>query len=283
MKITALGTGSAFCMDNHQSNFLISKDEKNLLVDCGGDIRHSLRKVGLTYKNIDGVYVSHAHADHTGGLEWLGFCTFFDPSIKEKPKLFAERQFARQLWNETLKGGMEGLEGIEARLDTYFDVNPVEQNSYFTWQDIKFDIVQAVHVSCKYSIVNSFGLMFTDTSLVYPLPEHPFGPGPGLVKRIYLTTDVQFCPETAIKAYYNEADIIIQDCETVPFKTGVHANYIDLKTLSDAVKARMCLYHYQDNIVNEFDDWQKKAKDDGFMGFLKPGVVYEDGEVIIHT
>ena len=28
--------------------------------------------MGLGYADIDAVYISHLHADHVGGLEWLG-------------------------------------------------------------------------------------------------------------------------------------------------------------------------------------------------------------------
>ena len=43
------------------------------------------------------------------------------------------------------------------------------------------------------------------------------------------------------------ADIIFHDCETLPFKSGVHAHYEDLKTLDDKTRKKMWLYHYQDN------------------------------------
>lgn len=76
-EIIALGTGSAFTMGNWQTNFLISRNGKFLLIDCGSDIRWSMDMIGLSFKDIDAVYISHAHADHIGGLEWLGFTRYF--------------------------------------------------------------------------------------------------------------------------------------------------------------------------------------------------------------
>jgi ribonuclease BN (tRNA processing enzyme) len=254
--IYALGTGSAFTMKGYQTNFLISRNGKNLLIDCGSDVRFSLAKAAFSYKDIDAVYISHAHADHVGGLEFLGFCTYFTPGCA-KPKLFAERQLMKDLWDHTLRGGMEGIEGIDCTLDTFFNICPIAKNNSFGWEGLKFDIVQSVHISARYAIVDSYGLMFTDDN----------------DKRVYITTDVQFAPETSMKAYYKEADLIIHDCETA-YKSGVHAHYDSLKTLSPEIKKKILLTHYQDNVVDDFDNWQKKAVEDGFGGFVQPGCFY---------
>jgi ribonuclease BN (tRNA processing enzyme) len=88
MELVALGTGSAFTLKNFQSNYLL-KGEKNLLIDCGGDIRFSLKEQNMSYKDIDAVYISHLHADHQGGLEYLAFCSYFDPSKKKNNPLWA--------------------------------------------------------------------------------------------------------------------------------------------------------------------------------------------------
>lgn len=69
MKITWLGTGTINSYNNYHTNALITKDEHNLLLDCGGDIRFSLHEQGYTYKDIESVYISHLHGDHCGGLE----------------------------------------------------------------------------------------------------------------------------------------------------------------------------------------------------------------------
>jgi ribonuclease BN (tRNA processing enzyme) len=265
-KLIALGTGSAFTMLGYQTNFLIEQNGKRLLIDCGSDIRFSLKAQGLSFKDIDAVFISHAHNDHCGGLEWLGFTRYFTKQGMissgckqplELPVLYSERNLIKSLWEHSLKGGMESLEGIEANIETYFNIKPVNKNSYFIWEGLQFDLVQSIHVSSKYSYIDSFGLMFTsDTG-----------------KRIYLTTDLQFCSETSLKAYYCEADIIIHDCETA-FKSGVHAHYNDLKTLPIEIKNKILLVHYQDNVVEDIDIWQTKAKDDGFQGFAVPGIIF---------
>jgi ribonuclease BN (tRNA processing enzyme) len=281
-EIIARGTGSAFTMKGHQTNFLVKRNGKYLLIDCGSDIRWSLAKIGLSFKDIDAVYVSHAHADHIGGMEWLGFTRYFtrkgmiaggDPNPLPLPTLFCERGMVQPLWDHSLRGGMEGLEGIDATIDTYFNVHPVDKNSDFVWEGLTFDMVQSLHISAKYCIVDSFGLMFDDIDTA---PEGLLVTGP----RVYITTDVQFAPETAMKAYYEESDVIIHDCETM-YKSGVHAHYDDLRTLKPEVKTKMRLIHYQDNVLEDWDSWQSRAtKEDGFYGFLKPGVIYASDEAV---
>lgn len=269
-ELIALGTGSAFTMKNWQTNFLVKRNNKYLLIDCGTDIRFSLQDAGVTYKDIDGVYISHAHADHIGGLEFLGFARYFTKKAMEVggapnplplSKFYAERGLVRSIWDHSLRGGMEGLEGIDADIDTYFDVVPVDKNSHFVWEGLKFDMVQSLHISAKYCIVDSFGLMFTDDN----------------GKRVYITTDVQFAPETSMKAYYEESDVIIHDCETM-YKSGVHSHYDSLRTLPPNIKSKMRLIHYQDNVLDEWDGWVQKASEDGFHGFLKRGVIYHTDE-----
>ena len=38
MKLIFLGTGSAFTLDNYQSNILVDAPEGRLLIDCGSDV-----------------------------------------------------------------------------------------------------------------------------------------------------------------------------------------------------------------------------------------------------
>lgn len=266
MEFYVIGSGSAFTMKNWQSNFLIRHNGKNLLIDCGGDIRFALDEFNLKVSDIDAVYISHAHADHIGGLEWLGFCTLFNPMLP-KPKIYGEATVLKDLWHKSLVGGMEGLEGTKytennadgVLLSTYFEVHPVFPNSFFTWEGIRFDIIQSVHITAKYALSNSFGLMWSD---------------PDTTERVYLTTDCQFSPEATMKAYYQEPQHIFQDCETSDFASGVHANYKFLRTLPNELKAKMWLYHYQDNVIDNFDEWNEKAIADGFRGFVKCGSIF---------
>ncbi len=244
MKITFAGVGSAFTtQDYYQSNAVVESDNdsRKFLIDCGGDARFSFGELGISHRDIDAVYISHLHADHIGGLEWLGFCTYFDPSAG-KPKLFIVDSLVEPLW-ESLRGGMQSHEGIVLTLDSFFTVTTVQINEFFSWNGINFCPIQTVHIMNGNGIVPSYGLIIND--------------------EIFFTTDTQFCPRQ-IESFYDKADHIFHDCETTPFKSGVHAHYDDLKTLPDEQKAKMWLYHYSPNPPQD-------VTGDGFRGFVEKG------------
>ena len=90
MKLLFLGSGSArtLAADNYQSNMVLAADSgRRLLIDCGSDVRWSLAKQGLSHLDVTDIYISHLHADHIGGLEYIGFQTKFDARC-ERPRLW---------------------------------------------------------------------------------------------------------------------------------------------------------------------------------------------------
>jgi ribonuclease BN (tRNA processing enzyme) len=238
-------------MKNFQTNLLIESNGKNLLIDAGTDIRFALKEQKLSYKDIDALYVTHLHADHIGGIEYLAFCSYFDPS-KDKIKLYGHRDVISRAWDSVWSGGLASVQGKVIGLHDYFDVHYLEDNGSFMWEGIHFDIVQTVHIMNGYAIVPSFGLMI----------HEPFS-----TKKIYFTSDTQFNPNQ-IKDFYRQADVIIQDCETAPFMSGVHAHFNELKTLDETTRSKMLLIHYQDNADAEFE---AKAIEAGFKGLCKQG------------
>ena len=99
MKVTILGCGTSVgvpalgsigwgkCNPNNPLNYrqrssaLVQKDGKNILIDCGPDIRNQLLKTNI--KKIDAVLLTHAHSDHITGLPELR--PFFWPDRKKIP------------------------------------------------------------------------------------------------------------------------------------------------------------------------------------------------------
>ncbi len=85
MTIKFLGSGSAWVLaeENYQSNILITKnvdgEDKNFLYDAGSTISESLNAQDLKVQDIDSLYISHLHSDHSGGVEDIAFKTYFQP------------------------------------------------------------------------------------------------------------------------------------------------------------------------------------------------------------
>lgn len=257
MKLKFLGTGSSFSLNNFHTNAIITANSgKKLLIDAGTDIRFSTREAGLSWKDIDAFYPTHAHADHIGGVEWLAFARYFDKSAGGPPDFFCIRSLMVELWERSFRGGLESIEGKVMHLTDYFKCHGIEQNESFEWEGIKFTPVQTVHVVDGFRFMPSYGLLIQEIAL----PQF-------MCPIAFYTSDTQFAPHQLTK-FYDMADIIFHDCETAPYYSKVHSHYDDLKTLKDDVKSRMWLTHYQDTPKQD-------AVADGFKGFVTKGQEFE--------
>lgn len=252
MKLTFLGSGSAFAADNYHSNLLL-EGEKNLLIDCGSDVRFSLRDVGKSYKEIDAVYISHLHFDHIGGLEWLGFLKKFHHLRKDdlvsRPLLFGHKKLLEDLWDKCLSGGMKCIENVNASLDTYFEPGPLSYPGSFDYDNVHFELVKTDHVIDNKTVLDSYGLFFEIKGT-----------------KIFFTTDAKLTYQRFLP-FYEASDLIFHDCETKPCKSGVHAAYEDLDALPMHLKSKMWLYGYDLKYMPD-------AVSDGFLGFVKRGQTF---------
>lgn len=212
LSLQFLGVGGFFGPTYH-SNILLNIDGKNLLLDCGSDIRHSLADSPYDWSDIDAVYISHLHGDHVGGLETLAYANKFINNGKKIP-LFIHRSMISTLWT-MLHPSLSNVKGC-CVLNDYFLVNVVDDS--FWYNAMKFDLVRNLHIKTKYEpYMYSYGLFFKD---------------------IYWSSDT-----CEINKYYcDKAKIIFHDCETLDKPSGVHTHYNELFKNPNFVK--MVLYHY---------------------------------------
>jgi ribonuclease BN (tRNA processing enzyme) len=74
IKITFLGTGTAWPrLERFPSSLLININEKNILIDIGSGIIHQLLKTKKDLNDIDYLFITHLHPDHTSELISLLF------------------------------------------------------------------------------------------------------------------------------------------------------------------------------------------------------------------
>lgn len=269
MKIQFVGSGSAFNKEDGQSNALVIADSgKMLLIDCGCYCWKFMDDIGLGVNDVDGVYISHLHADHVGGIEELAFCTYFNSSAP-KPRLYGNFRLMHDLWEQSLRGGLESVQAKQMSLDEYFDVMRIPDNGEFIWEGIGFKPVQTVHVVNDCTIKFSYGLLIRDGMKWTLDKENTVNINKTPEPTVFFTTDTQFCPNQ-ISDFYAKSDIILHDCETAPFKSGVHAHYQELLTLNPEVRAKIFLYHHQPNPPKN-----EEAQSDGFAGFVERNKIYD--------
>jgi ribonuclease BN (tRNA processing enzyme) len=305
MKIRIIGCGNAFSYINFNQSFLLEENGRRMLIDCGSRVPLALINAGVKPAEIDTIYISHAHADHIGGLEEIAFSLYdwvrrprswddyaamakrdyFDPGVTYAayaPKLIANEKLLEELWNYSLRGGLDSMEGFDSTLETFFQPVPVKANVPFYWQGWRFDLIQQIHIMTGSIIKYTFGLLMSKSGN----------------KTVYFTTDSQHCSPRQVEIFYKRADLIFQDCECTgvdtvsrefKFGSGVHASYAQLAgwpsansvKLSPEIKSKMLLDHYQDFVSKMKDgfgndcDWYRLAAEDGFKGFVAVGETYE--------
>ena len=326
MKIITVGCGNAFSIESFNQSFVIEENGRKMLIDCGMQTPQALESIGIDFKEIDDIYISHLHADHIGGLEYFAFQRYDwmnKPRVfKNAPNLIGNVQLLKDLWDKSLRGGLESMQGFVATINTFFQTQPVEPNQSFEWQGWTVDLVQQIHIMSGSVIMPSFGIMLKKEG-------H---------KSVYFVTDSQHCSPRQMEDFYDQADIIFQDAECIgvdfsmeegatyyqngmeirrdsnidkndavalaevmtegwekktwgryKFGSGVHANYAQLAGYNSAnsiklpidIKNKMYLSHYQDFVLAGKDmygnivDWELQAKNDGFKGFTKVGMVLD--------
>jgi hypothetical protein len=276
-----------------QSNFLIEFDMPSkrgtgpyrLLIDAGADIRHSLKAINLSSNDIDGIYISHPHNDHIGGIEYFALTTFFNPfytkaktewlqNIPITQKLFLEQEWwpvppkatkpdlfvhskVLRLLRRALGPGLDTLQGVhDVSLDTYFEIHLIGKRKNRKTRNYQFadsngiwtlTPIFAMHVISSAEEMPSYGVSL----------EHSSG------YHVLMPTDISSIMPSQLKPLYQRANRIYMDCETAPFPSGVHPHLNDLMNKMDKDIQKKCLlYHY---------DAEPEYPEAMFYGTLKSG------------
>ncbi|MBM3823779.1 MAG: MBL fold metallo-hydrolase [Verrucomicrobia bacterium] len=67
--LDCFGVGDGWpCADRYHSSFLYRCGAASFLLDCGEGLSRSYKASGLSYDEVDRVFISHLHCDHIGGL-----------------------------------------------------------------------------------------------------------------------------------------------------------------------------------------------------------------------
>ncbi|MHA7963703.1 MBL fold metallo-hydrolase [Paenibacillus sp. CAU 1782] len=241
MRVTMVGTGSAFAKKYDNNNALIQTEGHTLLVDCGITLPKALYEMGRSFDELDAVLISHIHGDHVGGLEELAFQMMF--KYNRKPVLYIEERLVAPLWENTLRGGL--TQGPLGSLDDFFDVRPLKEGvSYTIIPGLTVELIKTRHIPGK----DSFSFLFN--------------------QRLFFTADMRFdAGLLASLLAEGRAESIMHDCQ-LEAPGAVHACLDELLTLPPEIQENLWLMHYGDAM----EDYRGKT---GKMTFVEQRLTYD--------
>ena len=133
-QVRVVGVGDAFTARYYNACLLVEAGDLRLLIDAPPALARALRDLSIHsditvgLDDIDHVLITHLHGDHVGGLEqllfWRRFVTGRKTTIHAIPEVLAG------LWDTRLRGGMDTLmhpDGSQSRLELgdYAEVAPL--------------------------------------------------------------------------------------------------------------------------------------------------------------
>ena len=101
MKLTILGSGSFVSDLAHLGpGYLLEIGKKKILIDAGSGVQIQLLKLGIKIEDLDYIFITHFHNDHTSDLFSLSFryrflVNYFNPQIKKKIRIFGPRDIEK--------------------------------------------------------------------------------------------------------------------------------------------------------------------------------------------
>lgn len=260
-RVTFVGAGSMLAESwLGQTCLLIQWPETDgnighLLFDCGGGMDIIGRLSNGLWKAVNKVAISHLHPDHVGGLSGLALLNYF--GAQQKLKLYLADELVDPLWG-MLAPALQTLDGEQATMATYFERMQVCPDNWLVLgPNLEMLMFPTQHFKNGDNWQPSYGLELR--SMV----------GERKVRFLY-TCDTRFTPELMM-ARYEAATVIVHDCETYPYASGVHSHYDQLRGLPEAIRRKTWLVGYNNN----FQRYVAQAEQDRFLGFVQPGQVFD--------
>jgi ribonuclease BN (tRNA processing enzyme) len=227
MSFVPVGVGDAFSALHYSSSVAVEADGRWLLVDCPHPLRKILRDASLASGaaldagSFDAVVLTHLHADHSAGLEGLGYYARF--VLGRRPLLAAHPAVIARLW-EKLAPGMDELvdaasgRRMPLRLADYFELAALDEAGPIALGTFQVECRRTEHhvPTCALRIR-------------------------GGGRTLGLSADTRFDP--ALVEWLSSADLVLH--ETGP---GIHSPYQSLAALPAAVRAKLRLIHYPDDL-----------------------------------
>jgi ribonuclease BN (tRNA processing enzyme) len=227
LSFVTLGVGDAFSALNYSSCLALEAEGQVLLVDCPHPIRKMMREaslgagVELDADRVSGLVLTHLHADHSSGVEGLGYFSFF--VLKRKLRILAHPEVTRRLWDGHLAAGMEDLirkpggEPQRHGFEDYFEHTPLATETAVRFGPFSIECRRTYHHLPTMALRIRAG----GRSLGY-------------------SADTAF--DEGLIQWLAEADLVVHETNY-----GVHTPYEKLAALPAELRAKMRLIHYPDD------------------------------------
>ncbi|MBI5323911.1 MAG: MBL fold metallo-hydrolase [Ignavibacteriae bacterium] len=259
LEFVFIGTGTALGKKLFHNNCIIIKGNSHILVDFGMTGPEALREsAGLDVLDIENIIITHSHADHIGGLEYLALSRKYSRNKNNKLKLISTSEYRNILWEMSLRGGMEWNEtnksGKPLTFSDYFEhIKPkvISESPRLVvgieFQGIKIEMFRTLHIPENAET-------FADAFLTF---------GIFVDNHVLFTADTKY-DKSLIDMYAHKSEVIFHDASFEP--NPVHASVQQLRKLPKNIKKKIYLMHYG-------DDWAKYDVSD-FAGIARQGYRY---------
>lgn len=221
MKVTFLGCGDGFSLEQGHNSALLTFADTNLCIDFPESNHLGLHQLGMKLNEINNIFVTHLHEDHINGLQKLALFHRVYPG-RAKPKLYVPTGLKADLW-QILRHGLELTTRGKRVFEDYFDIECIE--SEFEIAGVRFELVRTLHVP---------------DMLSYGLLCKPF---------FYFSGDTRM-DGNYIASISDEVQTIYHECHMQNDQLPSHTSLEELLTLPESIQVKMILMHYVDDYVN---------------------------------
>lgn len=220
IELRMIGTGSAFAKTYFNNSALATCNGYTLMIDCGITVPLGLHKMNVPLNDIDGLFITHLHADHVGGLEELLLRLKFQ--YNKRPALYIAESLIGPLWEHSLKAGMEwGVEGKQT-LEDFVRIVPLSPGAaHEIHPGYRLEIVPTKH----FPGMKSFAVILNDA--------------------VFYSGDTVFDPDLLNAVHARGCPYLLHDCQ-LEGEGVVHATLAELMTLPEPIQRKTWLMHYGD-------------------------------------